>query len=48
MSYAQAMIDMDAAKENGHDLVVPRTAEKATRTTFHQFAEEVIMPAFAG
>ncbi|KZE40399.1 hypothetical protein AVW09_15175 [Microbacterium sp. T32] len=45
---AQAMIDLDAAKENGLDLVVPRTPENTTPTTFRQFAEEVIAPAFAG
>lgn len=45
---AQAMIDMDAAKENGLDLVVPRTPENTTPTTFRRFAEEVIAPAFAG
>lgn len=45
---AQATIDMDAAKENGLDLVVPRTPENTTPTTFRRFAEEVIAPAFAG
>ena len=45
---AQAFIDMDAAKENGLDLTVPRTPENTTPTTFRQFAEEVIAPAFAG
>lgn len=45
---AQAMIDMDAAKENGLDLVVPRTPANTTPTTFSQFAEEVVKPAFAG
>ncbi len=44
---AQAMIDMGAAKENGLDLVVPRTPENTTPTTFRRFAEEVIKPAFA-
>jgi len=45
---AQAMIDMNAAKENGLDLVVPRTPDNTTATTFRQFAEEVVKPAFAG
>jgi uncharacterized protein YbjT (DUF2867 family) len=42
---AQAMIDMDIAKERGIDLAVTRTAENTTPTTFRQFAEDVLVPA---
>lgn len=44
---AQAMIDMDIAKERGIDLVASRTAENATPTTFREFAEDVITPALS-
>lgn len=42
---AQAMIDMDVAKERGIDLSVARTAENTTPTTFRRFAEAVVKPA---
>lgn len=44
---AQAMIDMDLAKERGIDRAIPRTAANATPTTFRRFAEDVLKPALA-
>ena len=43
---AQAMLDMYAAKERGLDHRVRRAPENTTPTTFRQFAEEVVKPAF--
>lgn len=42
---AQAMIDMDVAKESGIDMTVPRTPQNTTPTGFRQFADEVLKPA---
>lgn len=44
---AQAMIDMDVAKEHGIDLAVTRSPENSTPTTFRQFAEDVLTPALS-
>jgi uncharacterized protein YbjT (DUF2867 family) len=44
---AQAMIDMDIAKERGIDRAVSRTIENATPTTFRTFAEDVLKPALS-
>jgi uncharacterized protein YbjT (DUF2867 family) len=45
---AQAMIDMDIAKEHGLDNGLERTPENTTPTSFRQWAEEVLKPALAG
>lgn len=42
---AQALIDMDLAKEHGIDTVVPRTPQNTTPTTFRQWATDVLKPA---
>lgn len=42
---AQAMIDMDVAKEAGIDRSISRTAANTTPTTLRQFATEVLAPA---
>lgn len=46
---AQGMLDMAIAKDNGLDLGVTRTPRHAaeTPTTFRQWCEEVLKPAFA-
>lgn len=44
---AQAMIDMDIAKDLGIDRSTARTPENTTPTTFRQFAEDTIKPALA-
>ncbi len=45
---AQGMIDMNAAKDNGLDNTVLRTAENSTPTSFRRWAEEVLKPAVQG
>lgn len=42
---AQGMIDMDIAKEHGIDIVLARTPENTTPTSFRQWATEVLKPA---
>ncbi len=42
---AQSMCDMAAAKNEGLDKTVLRTAENCTPTTFRQWCEEVLKPA---
>lgn len=42
---AQALIDMDIAKEHGLDTFVPRTRENTTPTTFRHWATDVLKPA---
>lgn len=42
---AQALVDMDAAKENGLDGLATRTSDVPTPTTFRQWATEVLAPA---
>jgi uncharacterized protein YbjT (DUF2867 family) len=42
---AQAMIDMDIAKEHGLDNALARTTENTTPTSFRQWADEVLKPA---
>lgn len=42
---AQALIDMDLAKEHGIDTVVARTPQNSTPTTFRQWATDVLKPA---
>ena len=45
---AQGMTDMAAAKNEGIDNAVRRTAENSTPTSFHQWAEAVLEPAVIG
>ncbi|MFZ0478728.1 MAG: NmrA family NAD(P)-binding protein [Terriglobales bacterium] len=44
--FAQGLVDMYGAKDNGLDKSEPRTAENTTPTTFRQWCEEVLKPAF--
>lgn len=41
---AQALVDMDLAKERGLDLAITRTPENTTPTTLHAWATEVLRP----
>ena len=43
---AQGLVDMMAAKDQGMDKAEPRTAENTTPTSFRQWCEEVLKPAF--
>lgn len=43
---AQGMVDMDIAKEQGLDNVIGRTSENSSPTSFRQWAQEVLKPAF--
>jgi uncharacterized protein YbjT (DUF2867 family) len=43
---AHSMIDMDIAKEHGLDNALQRTPENTTPTSFRQWAQEVLKPAF--
>jgi uncharacterized protein YbjT (DUF2867 family) len=45
-TFAQRLMDMQAAKDNGLDNTETRTAENTTPTTFRQWCEEVLKPAF--
>jgi uncharacterized protein YbjT (DUF2867 family) len=42
--FAQRLLDMHAAKDNGLDCGVPRTPENTTPTSFRQWCEEVLKP----
>ena len=42
--FAQGIVDMLIAKNNGMDNVEARTAENTTSTSFHQWCEEVLKP----
>ena len=44
--FAQSLATMYAAKNSGLDEAEPRTAENTTPTTFRQWCEEVLKPAF--
>lgn len=44
--FAQRLLDMAAAKDNGMDNSVSRTPENSTPTSFRQWCEEVLRPAF--
>jgi uncharacterized protein YbjT (DUF2867 family) len=46
--FAQAMVDMMIAKDNGLDNHAERTPESTTPTSFRQWCEEVLKPAIAG
>lgn len=43
--FAQGLVDMLTAKDNGLDNAEPRTPENTTPTTFRQWCEEVLKPA---
>lgn len=43
--FAQGVVDMLIAKDNGLDNTQPRTAENTTPTSFRQWCEEVLKPA---
>lgn len=42
--FAQRLLDMHAAKDNGLDCAEPRTPENTTPTSFRQWCEEVLKP----
>ena len=44
-AFAQGMVDMARAKDEGLDDGVPRTPQTASPTTFRQWCEEVLEPA---
>jgi uncharacterized protein YbjT (DUF2867 family) len=44
--FAQRLVDMHAAKDNGLDSTEPRTPENTTPTSFRQWCEEVLKPCF--
>ncbi len=43
--FAQGIVDMLIAKDNGMDNVEARTPENTTPTSFHQWCEEILKPA---
>lgn len=45
-SMAEGLIKMFTAKDNGLDSTEPRTAENTTPTSFRQWCQEVLKPAF--
>ena len=45
-NFAQRLVEMHAAKDNGLDSAEPRTPENTTPTSFRQWCEEVLKPAF--
>jgi uncharacterized protein YbjT (DUF2867 family) len=45
-AFAQSLLEMHAAKDNGLDHSEPRTPENTTPTSFRQWCEEVLKPAF--
>ena len=45
-AFAQSLIEMHEAKDQGIDLSEPRTPENTTPTTFRQWCKEVLKPAF--
>ena len=46
--FAQGIVDMLIAKDNGLDNVEVRTPENTTPTSFHQWCEEILKPAVLG
>jgi len=44
--FAQSLLEMLVAKDNGLDNHEPRTLENTTPTSFRQWCEEVLKPAF--
>jgi uncharacterized protein YbjT (DUF2867 family) len=47
-SFAQGLVDMHVAKDNGLDSAEPRTPENTTPTSFRQWCEGVLKPEVAG
>jgi len=45
-AFAQGLVDMHVAKDNGLDSAEPRTPENTTPTSFRQWCEEVLKPAY--
>jgi len=45
-AFAQSLVEMHAAKNQGLDNSEPRTPENTTPTSFRQWCEEVLKPAF--
>lgn len=45
-AFAQGLVEMHEAKDNGLDNTEPRTPENTTPTSFRQWCEEVLKPAF--
>jgi uncharacterized protein YbjT (DUF2867 family) len=45
-NFAQRLVEMHAAKDNGLDSAEPRTPENTTPTSFRQWCEEVLKPTF--
>jgi uncharacterized protein YbjT (DUF2867 family) len=43
--FAQGIVEMLIAKDNGLDNAEPRTAQNTPPTSFHQWCEEVLKPA---
>lgn len=44
--FAESLVEMHAAKDNGLDKSEPRTPENTTPTSFRQWCEEVLKPAY--
>ena len=44
--FAQGLVDMMAAKDQGMDNAEPRTTENTTPTSFREWCEEMLKPAF--
>ena len=47
-AFAQGMVDMMAAKNDGLDNAEPRTSQSTTPTSFRQWCEDVLKPAVLG
>jgi hypothetical protein len=45
-NFAQRPVEMHAAKDNGLDSAEPRTPKNTTPTSFRQWCEEGLKPAF--
>jgi hypothetical protein len=45
-AFAESLVEMHAAKDNGLDKSEPRTSENTTPTSFRQWCEEVLKPAY--
>jgi uncharacterized protein YbjT (DUF2867 family) len=45
-AFAESLVEMHAAKDNGLDKSEPRTPENTTPTSFRQWCEEVLKPAY--
>lgn len=47
-AFAQGIVDMMTAKNEGMDLTAPRAADADAPTTFRQWSETALKPAVAG